>query len=318
MFSHILVPLDGSALAECVLPHAVAITRATDARITLLRVCERPASFRGADTVDPLAWRILVAEAKAYLEEVTTRLKQMGLSVESVQLEGQAPERVIEFARSHQVDLIVLSSHGQSGLSGWNISSVVQKIIMRACVPVMIARAYRPLPGDLAALRYRRILVPLDGGQRAECVLPLATALARASDATLLLTHVIYRPDLPHRGPVAAEDSRLADRLIERNQSEAANYLEEQRSRLPINVETRLLESHSVPVALLDLVEQEGVDLVVLSAHGSSGGMKWPYGSVAVTFIVYSTSPLLIVQDLSPQELERSLAEMVTREAAGH
>ncbi|MEW6568739.1 MAG: universal stress protein [Chloroflexota bacterium] len=318
MFNHLLVPLDGSALAECVLPHAVALSRALDARVTLLRVCERSGLAGRGNAVAPLAWRVLVTEAGAYLDRVAGQLRQVGLHAETVLLEGQAAETVIEFARGHQVDLIMLSSHGQSGLSGWNISSVVQKIIMRACIPVMIARAYRPVSVELTGLRYSTILVPLDGSQRAECVLPLATALARASEAKVLLAHVACRPDVPRHTPLAPEDLRLTERLVERSRSVATRYFEELRARLPMEVEFHLLTSHSIPIALHDLVERESVDLVVLSAHGSSGGMKWPYGSVAVAFIAYCTSPLLIVQDLSPEELERSWAEMMARETAGH
>ena len=79
--------------------------------------------------------------------------------------------------------LIILSSHGQSGLSEWNVSSVVQKIVLRARTSIMIVRAYQRIPPETAGLRYRRILVPLDGSQRAECVLPVAVTLARSHEA---------------------------------------------------------------------------------------------------------------------------------------
>jgi nucleotide-binding universal stress UspA family protein len=281
-------------------------------------VVERPQSLNRGRSFDLLDWRISTAEAKAYLEAVAKRLEGIGVEAETAIVEGQAAEQVIEFSRSRDVGLIILSSHGQSGLSGWNVSSVVQKIIMRACVPTMIARAYQPSTADLTGLRYRRLLVPLDGSQRAECVLPPATTLARSQGARVVLAHVTHRPELPRRVPPAGEDLELVNRLTERNRQEAASYLEELRARLPVETETRLVVEESVAASLHQLVDQEGVDLVVLSAHGSSGGMKWPYGSVAVSFIAYGTTPLLIVQDLSPDELERSLAELATREMKGH
>lgn len=318
MFDQILVPLDGSPLAECVLPHAVAVAQAFGGRVTLLRVLERPQSLNRGRSFDLLDWRIAAAESRAYLEGVAKRLEGVGLAVESAVVEGQAAEQVIEFARTRGVDLIILSSHGQSGLSGWNVSSVVQKIIMRACMPTMIARAYQPFPPSLTGLRYRRLLLALDGSQRAECVLPPATTLARVHGAQVVLAHVARRPEMPRRVPPTAEDLELVHRITERNRQEAADYLEDLRSHLPVETRTLLLVEDSVPTALHQLVEQEEVDLVMLSAHGSSGGARWPYGSVAVSFIAYGTTPLLIVQDLSPDELERSLAELAARETKGH
>jgi nucleotide-binding universal stress UspA family protein len=318
MFEHLLVPLDGSPLAECVLPHTVALARALGSRVSLLRVLEPPRLGDRGGSMDPLDWHMRVADANAYLEAVKDRLQGIGLATECTLLEGQAAERVVDFARRQDVHLIVLSSHGQSGLSGWNISSVVQKIIMRAYVPTMIVRAYRYGPLDLTGIRYERVLVPLDGSQRAECVLPLAATLAQFHEADLLLVHVASRPEMPRRVPATTEDIELAEQIVERNRTEAARYLDGLRSRLAMGAEIRLLTAPGVAVALHDLAEQEKVDLVMLSAHGYSGGSRWPYGSVTTSFIAYGSGPLLIVQDLSPEEVERSLAERGVREVGGH
>jgi nucleotide-binding universal stress UspA family protein len=319
MLGHILVPLDGSSLAECVLPHAVAVARACGgARLTLLQVLERVRTYGPARFVDPLGWYIGEAESRAYLGAWANRLQQAGLPAQSALVEGQAAERIIEFAHDQRVDLILLSSHGRSGLSGWNVSSIVQKIILRAYMPVMIVRAYQPVASELAGLRYQRLLAPLDGSQRAECVLPLTTCLARFHKAELLLAHVVSRPQMPRRVPITQEDSELAERITERNRLEAAHYLEQLRSRLDVDARTRLLVGDHVAAMLHDIVEQEDVDLVVLSAHGYSGGAKWPYGSLAINFIGYGTTPLLIVQDLSPDEVERTKVEMLARERKGH
>ena len=318
MFEHILVPLDGSQTAECVLPHTVALARALGARVTLLRVVEYVRPDDRTQSVDPLAWHIRKAEAKVYLDNVTTRLQEVGLRTESALLEGQAAERIIELARNQDVGLILLGSHGQSGLSGWNVSSVVQKIILRAHMPTMIVRAYQHLPSDLEGLRYRHVLVPLDGSQRAECVLPLATILTRSHESKLLLVRVVAKPEMPHLEPLTPEESELVRQVTERNRLQAVRYLEQLQPRLAAEIETRLLVSDDVAMSLHNLVAQEHVDLVLLSAHGYSGSTRWPYGSVALNFIAYGASPLLIVQDLSPDQVQRTQAEMLTREHKGH
>ncbi len=318
MLDHILVPLDGSSLAECVLPHVGAVARAFESNVTLMQVLERTRTPGQTRLVDPLGWYITEAETRAYLDGWSARLQEAGLRTENILLEGKPARRIIGFTHDHDVNLIVLSSHGRSGLSGWNVSSIVQKIILRAYVPVMIVRAYQPVAGDLTGLHYRRLLVPLDCSKRAECVLPLATTLARFYGAELLVVHVVSRPQMPRRASPTQEDVELANRITERNREEAARYLERLQSWLKADVQTRLLVSENSAASLHDLVEQESVDMVMLSAHGYSGGTKWPYGSMVINFIGYGTTPLLIVQDLSPDEVERTKAEMYAREYKGH
>ncbi len=318
MFSHILVPLDGSPLAECVLPHTVAIAQAFESRSTLLRVLERSTTTGRLKSVDPLEWQMVKAEVSAYLNGVTARLQEVGLQAENALLEGQAAERVVQFAQSHDVKLMILSSHGRSGLSGWNVSGVVQKIILRAYVPTMIVRAYRPTSKGLTGLRYRRLLVPLDGSQRAECVLPLAATLASHHSSQLVLAHIVSKPEMPRRAPLTREDIALTNQVTERNRQEATRYLDQLKSRLPMDARIIMMDSDNVIASLHELVEREEIDLVLLSAHGYSGGAKWPYGSVTISFIAYGTTPLLILQDLPPDEVEPTLAEVAARERKGH
>jgi len=318
MLDHILVPLDGSHVAECVLPHAIALARAFDARVTLLRVVAQTRTAGLGRTIDPLRWHMRKTETESYLEDVGTRLQDAGLPTEEVTLEGQAADGVIEFAHGHDADLILLSSHGQSGLSKWNISSVVQKVILRAYMPVMVVRAYRAISNDLTNLRYGQVLVPLDGSQRAECVLPLASQLACFHDARLLLAHAVGRPETPRHTPLTEEEAELVDRITEYNRLEATRYLEGLKDRLECDVELRLLESEDTAVALHNLVEQEGVDLVALSAHGYTSTTRWLYGSMALNFIAYGTTPLLVVQDMTPEELKQTQAEMAAQESKGH
>ncbi len=318
MLDHILVPLDGSRLAETVLPHAVAMAQAFGARVTLLRAVSRSEQVPGSPAVDPLSWQILKAEARAYLDEILARIQEVGVEADRILVEGSAAEQIVEFARAEGVDLIILSSHGRSGLSEWNISSVVQKVIFRAFVPVLIVRAYKGVSDDLAGLRYRRLLLPLDGSPRAEYALPLATTLANAHGSSLLLAHVVRRPEVPCAIPLSEEELSLVEQLTALNRERGAAYLRNLEARLGMELETRLLVSHNPAIALHELVEREEIDLVVLSAHGYSGSAKWTFGSVALNFAVYGTTPLLVVQDISEEEAEPTEAQKAARETKGH
>jgi nucleotide-binding universal stress UspA family protein len=296
MFNRILLPLDRSALAECVLPHAIAVARAFGSQVTLLHVMETPREARWRRAMDPLNWQIRKAEATTYLNEVDLRLRAAGLPTETHLLEGAAAEQVIGFSDTQAAQLIILSSHGQSGLSEWGVSSVVQKIVLRAHTSVMIVRAAQPVAPDVTDLRYQRILVPLDGTPRAETILPAAATLARAHDVHLVLAHIVQQPPMPRRTPPSREDIELADQLVARNQAEATQYLDQLRSRITGKVDTRVLVSDRLATTLHDLVDQEKADLVLLSAHGVSSQSRGPYGDVTSNLIAYGTTPLVIMQ----------------------
>jgi nucleotide-binding universal stress UspA family protein len=318
MFEHILIPLDGSSLAECVLPHGLTVARALGARASVLQVVEQAEAAGRTGAIDPLEWHYSEAQAGAYLQEVAERLRLAGLPTAQVLLQGDPAERVIDHAQAEHADLILLSSHGRSGLSGWNVSSVVQKILARAYLSIMLIPAYHPTTTEISALHYERILVALDGSQRAECVLPLAGALAAHHDSQVILAHVVRKPELPRRAPPSREDQDLANALTERNRIEASRYLEEVRSRLSQPAEVRLLVEDHVAATLQQVALDEKVDLVLLSAHGYSGETRWPYGSLATSFIMYGTKPLLIVQDLPRQAIEPTAAELAAREFGHH
>ena len=309
MFNRILLPLDRSPLAESVLPHAIALARAFESQLTLLHVMDTARGSRWRRAVDPLNWQIRKVEAESYLHDLTLRLQQAGITPETRILEGHDAEQIIEFARNDHTELIILSSHGQSGMSEWNVSNVVQKIALRARTCIMIVRASQRATPDLARLHYRRILVPVDGSQRAECILPVAATLARAHEAQILLAHIVQPPQMPRRTPPSREDVELANRIVERNTAEVTQYLEQLRSQLSGQVEPRVLVSDHVSATLHELVEQEQSDLVLLSAHGFASRTRWLYGDVVTSFISYGTTPLLIMQDVSPERIGSTQAE---------
>jgi nucleotide-binding universal stress UspA family protein len=258
------------------------------------------------------------SEADSYLSEVAERLRDVGLKVKTVLAEGQPPERILGYARDEGVGLIIISSHGKSGLSRWNINSVVQKVILQAYAPTMIVRAYQPSTEELAGLRYETLLAPLDGSKRAECTLPWAKNLAEFHECRLLLTHVVNRPEVPRRAPLTEEERELVERLTELNKREGEAYLEDVKARLNSAVETRLLVSDDPAMALHEVVDREDADLVVMAAHGYSGQARWPYGSIALNFIAYGSKPLLMIQDVPPEEVALTEAERAARERAGH
>jgi nucleotide-binding universal stress UspA family protein len=318
MFTHVLVPLDTSALAECVIPHAVAVARAFEAHMTLLHVAEAPKTNGELAAVDPIEWEFLRVERQAYLDVWAERLQRAGLDVTSALLDGEAPERTATFAREARADLIVLSSHGQSGLTPWNVNSVAQKILMQAATSILLVRAYQPRRGDQDTMSYQHILVPLDGSQRAEYALPVADILAQTHGGHIQLVHVVCRPEMLRRKPLSSQERDLLQQVSERNRQEAMAYLEEIQSHLSAESDVRVLERDNTTEALLDIAEDEDVDLVVMSAHGSSGGQRRASSSMATSFMTYGATPLLVLQDFPPEQIRPTQAELASQELRGH
>jgi nucleotide-binding universal stress UspA family protein len=319
---HLLVPLDGSALAECTLPWVVALARVFSARITLLRILEPPggaAPIRHAH--DAVEWQIRRAEAHSQLAKLDAELKAGGLTPAVELLEGRPAEQIINFARGHDADLVVLSSHGEGGLSGWVLSSTAQKVVARADSSVLVVPAHTADERAVGDLRLRRIFVPLDCSPRAECVLTPAAALARAHDAELILAHVVPEPELPRRMPPSAEDVAIASQLTERNRVEADRYLGELQSRLAgdgLRVGVRTVVSSRCAPAILALADVADVDLIVACAHGRTAAASERYGSVSARLLAESSRPILVLQDLGATAREPTRAEEAARSHPGH
>jgi nucleotide-binding universal stress UspA family protein len=318
MFKRILLPLDNSNLAECVLPHLVAIAQICEPEVQLLRVLEPFGVTARMRMIDPVDWEIRKAEAESYLTGIAERLQNAGLRVSANIYDGRPAEQIIEVAHSWNADLILMSSHGQSGISPWNVSSVVQQVILRVHRSLMIIRAYQPVTADLTGLRYRKIFLPLDGSQRAEMPLTLAESLARAHSSEILAAHVVRQPELPRRTSASQEDLLLVNQLTQRNRTEALKYLEDLKSRIELTIQTKLEVSSSISRSLHQIADENNVDLTILSAHGYSGDTRWPFGSVGLGFIVYGSTPLLILQDLPTNRIELTQAEIAARETGGH
>jgi len=322
LINHILVPLDGSTLAECVLPHIIAIAPVTNARVTLLHVLQQTQNGRGNPAVDPVEWHLQKQNSEKYLEQIVNQLNSAGiLGVESIILEGNPANSVIDFARNNNVDLIALSTHGNSGLSGWNVSSVVQKILLRSYKSILLVRAYLPSSTGKTKIRYKRLFVGMDCSPRSEFVLPYAISLAQFHKAQIILECAVEKPQVINRFPLSDEDTELINKFVDRNFQAASHYFEQlvtQFSTKELKLKTHVSVGDNAVAMLHDMAEEANADLMMLAAHGYSGERRWPYGSVTTSFIAYGNTSLMILQDLPATEIHQTRAEMAVREGQGH
>ncbi len=337
MFTRILLPLDGSKLAERAIPHAALFARCFGSKIILLHILDPEQHVDSFQSIEPLNWQLMKAEADLYLQVIATRLREQRLEVETVIREGKTAENIIDFSHLENIDLVIVSTHGKSGLSRWNMSSVVNKILEKIYLPVLLVRSYHD--GEELALTveesertspipitYNRIMVFIDNSQRAECSLPAATILAQnmtsfsvASESNgaakstapnLYLATVIRRPDVPILSPYQAQITQSIDQLMLVTRESVTSYLEDIKMRLPVLAEARIVEHPDVPTALHLLANEESINLVVMCAHGQTGQTAWPYGSVARNYLEYGEKTTLVIQDIHRSQVRPTAAEL--------
>lgn len=146
MYSHLLVPLDGSRFAEAALPHALELAQKFGSKITLVRAIEPPHTIAAdiGDTADMLIKmrEISQKEAESYLQSLVGSLKQQGYNIKPLVLMGTStPQSILSAADDNEVDLIVMSTHGRSGLGRFVFGSVAEKVVRHASMPVLLIRA---------------------------------------------------------------------------------------------------------------------------------------------------------------------------------
>jgi nucleotide-binding universal stress UspA family protein len=316
-FRRIAVCVDGSEMGETLVRHAAMVAAAFGAPLTILRVLE---SESNTDTTpsDPLDWGVRQREARAYLEQLVSLAGHCDMDVRSELIQGRAAEQICGWALQHGADLTVLASHGEHGRSEWTLSSTARKLVDAVPGSLLLV----PADGDRRdgrAVRYRRIMVPLDGSVRAESVLPIATRLAKAHEGELLIAHVTPAPELTKVGPLTAQDLDLEQRVIARNERVARSYLDQIRARLSeagLAARTVLSRSGDARTRLARLVRREGVDLLILSAYGRRGPRDTPCGSVAAHLLTQVAVPLLVIRERPRRVMKRLSREAATRAAS--
>jgi nucleotide-binding universal stress UspA family protein len=141
MYKRILLPLDGSATSEQALPHAIAQAKQFGAMLILLRVLEPLPHVRGMSVGDIATIKQQTTEwAQEYLDQLVANAQERGISAQAAIVEGQPNVTILQFAEKNQVDLIVISSRGRSGLSRWLMGSVADRVVRGAKVPVLLVR----------------------------------------------------------------------------------------------------------------------------------------------------------------------------------
>ncbi len=294
----IVVPLDCSELSERAVPYASAMAKATGAHLLVLTVWEegeRAIITNLPDLAEDLFKRLEEHYAD-YLAGVAKQLEAEGVTVETDVLLGDPTEQILRIIEQRAPRLLVMATHGRSGLSRWRCGSVANKMAREAPVPTMVVGP-KVLEDAARGGAIRRILVPLDGSPLAESALRLALELAEALDAGLILSQVVRWPTPAFTmGPADIDVPEIVGQLTEAAQHYLLQTQEELRTERPM--ETKVLQGPPAD-ALIDLAEAEGIDLVVMASHSRGGLALVVLGSVADRML-QGSAPVLLVRPVLP------------------
>jgi nucleotide-binding universal stress UspA family protein len=324
MFQRILVPLDGSERAERAIPVAARIARATGGSIVLLRVVNPSAEFAGYLTESPtLIQEVLetdIANAIEYLAKVATSAELEGIGTKTEVLTGMAALTILSAAESQDSDLIVMCSHGYTGLKRWMFGSVAQKVAHYSTVPVFILRDDGPVPAGPHPdpTRPLRALVPLDGSVLAKAALrPAASLIAALSAPAQGALHLVRVVNVPYSAGIFGKQTEIDPALREQALHKAKTYLrsikdhlrDDPIARLNLSITWSVAYDTDVAETLVRVAENGedaegagipgGCDLIAIATQGRGGLQRWAMGSVTERVLDSTKLPILVVR---PQE----------------
>jgi nucleotide-binding universal stress UspA family protein len=301
MYRKALVPLDGSELAEVVFVYAKELAGRLGLDLVLLHVYSpEEAEF--------------VPMRRAYVERAAEMIRRQSeearekagikpggkvIKVRGELAVGYPADEILRYANENAIDLILMATHGRSGLKRWTMGSVADKVLRASRVPVWLVRAGVPQEIVYDKWPTRTILVLLDGSELAETVIPHVEAVAKQRGAELLdviLLSVCEPMLLPSYYPVTLPlnwDDHVA--RCKRSDMEYLAKIEKRLLDAGLRVRAEVLVGKPADV-IVDYVNKNPVNLIIMSTHGRSGPSRWVLGSVAEKVLLGVSSPILLVR----------------------
>jgi nucleotide-binding universal stress UspA family protein len=320
MYKRILVPLDGSARAERAIPVAAHIARAANGTVVLVQVATLPFTYSpylGSATYADEVIEADLKEVERYLDTLANSEPLEGIKTTTKAICGVVASEIISTASSYDIDLIVMTSQGKTGMKRWMLGSVAQKIARYSSMPVLVLHEKGPPPvGPHLDNHPLRALVPLDGSVLAKTALEpaaqLVAAIAGPAQSSLHFVRVVKPPTAEELR--AASDQESLDRLKENKLHRAKTYLnsiadqlrEGPLAHLNLSVTWSVAFDNDVAHAIIRMAEDgedaEGAgvfgrcDLIAIATHGRGGFQRWILGSITERVLGATKLPILIVR----------------------
>jgi nucleotide-binding universal stress UspA family protein len=301
MYSKVLIPLDGSKTAEKVLPYARYLAGQLKIPVELLAVIDiaEMAAHMAAEKARFLDTMVEDAtrSSETYLRNVTATFP--GANVKNTVVKDRAEDAIIEKGEADKNALITMATHGRSGLNRFLLGSVAEKVLRGSTNPLLLVRATEAAKAEGEA-GFKAIIVPLDGSELAESVLPMVADVAKklGLEVTLFRTfHIPYNAYAGDEGFYAVN----YDELITAVRDEANEYLEKKAAevkKLGVEKVSCLTKEGMAGDEIISLANKTPGGLIAMCSHGRSGVKRWVLGSVTETVVRHSRDPVLISRPL--------------------
>jgi len=316
MYKNMLVPVDGSKLAESAFTYAKELAGRLDTDVTLLHVVDP----RDSESL-PMHQAYVNHSAEIVKRRVSEVQKRLGKKqtprVSGEVAVGYVAEEILRYAREKGADLIVMSTHGRSGMWRWVLGSVADKVLRASPVPVLLVRSEAADKGGFEKWTDLTIVVPLDGSPLAESVLPHVQALAQQAGTDMLNVVLVRVCEPPPMAVVPGPEMTIAfdwQKLMDENWAsckritkEYLTGVENHLKQTGLQVRSEAIEQLKASVAeeIVEYANKIPFSLIVMATCGRSGISRWAYGSVAQKVLTGSSSPILLVRPASTGENAR-------------
>lgn len=296
MYKKILLPLDGSKLAEASIGYGVWLAGKSGAELQLMHVYKR-----GSRTNSP------------YLERVIASIRRRELSVgteipvKAVVSRGDPASEILQYTEENDIDLIAMSTHGHTGLKRWVIGSVADKVIRNSNRPVRLFKSHAGSPSSETGYG-NRVLTLIDGSEYSERVIPHAAYHAGLDDGELILMSVCEPPELvpaasyhiiPHEYPPTrpVQWEKYVEQETAQRKQACGLYLSK---LVEQNKKNGIRTQGSSPFGepedeIIKYLEENPVSLIAMTTRGRSGISRWIFGSVAEKILLASSQPILLI-----------------------
>jgi nucleotide-binding universal stress UspA family protein len=287
MWKKILVPLDGSDLAELALPYAQELADAFNSELVLLYVSE-------PSDEEHLHMHQL------YLKELTDQMKKRVKRLSPVVMEGKTVEEIVKYTEKNDIRLIVMATHESSGIIPWAKEGVASKVIDAVGVPLLLIKETKGRRQSKEKHLISRILLPLDGSEAGEAAITRVKELRSRLKTEVVLLEVVSEGR--HLRTVGGLDYILyPESEIETFKTEAKEYLDRVYKRMQRGKKAKgelsvAIRTGEVAKEILGYAKKKRVNLIALSSHGHSGMTKWVFGSTTQKVIEDSPIPVLVVK----------------------
>ena len=298
MYSKILIPLDGSRTAETILPYARYLAGKLKIPVHLMTVIDIAAMALHSSSEKKWFIDRMVDDGRRSGETYLHRLAATfpGTAVRYTVDMGQAADAIIENAASDPAMLIAMATHGRSGLDRYLLGSVAEKVLRGADNPLLLVRAGAEAAAD--EVGFRTIVVPLDGSELAETILPMVAGLAKKLDSEVTLFRAYRIPAGISKGDAVVSAEAYAD-MLDGLREEAAEYLDSKAAevrRLGVESVSPLGKEGFAADEIIGLGSDKPTALIAMVSHGRSGVKRWLLGSVAETVVRHAAGAVLVAR----------------------